>query len=300
MKVANCDAVFGQYLGDLDYPFQVMGHGTIVDVVNRNIGAMMQAIYEADQDDSEIHVQPVRTIVPIVHVRPDVTFDTSDIGGFKEAGYIAAAYYLWQCHPGARPRDFFQALLDGQVRLTWDEVFHAGEETWGPAAQGRRRASLPDSDYYVIRPTDEFVSMAREVCAVRYPAPRTVAATAPVASRLSLANTLEQRNKDLREVEPGELDQPAFQGPLQQAQATAVKWGRRLAWFSASGILAYGLSVLWVGLGWLAKLSSTVLIWGEVIILGLSLVAGWFSYRWAARTLWRRVQGLFARRVGVG
>jgi len=305
IKLAGCDAVFGHYLGEPGYPFRVMGHGTIVDVVYRNIDAMMQALYEADQDDGEIYVRPVRSINPIVHVRPDVTFDVSDMGGLKEAGYIGAAYYLWKCSPGTNDREFFEALLDGQVKLDWEAVFRAGEETWGGAARGRREASPPDSHYYIIRPTEEYLEMAQRVFEERYPAPTGVAVTVGMR-RSDLEEELERRNRERREIAPDELDQPVFQGPLQQTQKTIVKGGSLLAWFSVTGIVAYVLTALWVGLSLLAGPVTAILtlsLWtfllGEVVILVLALVIGWFGYRWVARTIWQRIQTLIAKSIGI-
>lgn len=297
IKLADCDAVFGQYLGQPEYPFQVVGHGTIIDVVDRNIGAMMQAIFEADQDDGEIYVKPVRTIIPIVRVRPDVTFDVSDVGSLKEAGYIAGAYYLWKCSSGVDDGAFLESLLDGEVEMDWDTVFRASQETWGPAAQGRQTTAPSDSNYYITRPTEAFVEMAQQVFEERY-APPVAAAVVTGVRPLGLKEELERRNRERREIEPGELDDEIFQGPLQQAQQTMVEWGQRLAWFSSAGIVAYLLTVLWMGVGLLADLGRAGLIWGEVVILLVSLVAGWLGYHWVVRTIWQRVQDLIAKKIG--
>lgn len=304
VKFADCDAVFGQYLGQPSYPFQVVGHGTLVDVVHRNIDAMRQAIYEADQDDGEIYAHPVRTLIPDVRVRPDVTFDIHNIGDLKEAGYIAAAYYLWRCSPGTDQRMFFESLLDGQITLNWETVFQRGGETWGEAGRGRQAVAPPDSHYYVIRPQPAFVEMAQQVFEARYPGPATGKALRSGRDS-GLGEELARRNQERREIAPAELNQPIFHGPLQQAQAVIVKWGRRLAWFSVTGIVAYVLTALWVSWALLTSAwaampgpSLSTFIGGEITILLLTLVAGWFGHRWAARWIWQRVQNLIAARIG--
>lgn len=306
IKLAKCDAVFGQYVGPTEYPFEVMGHGNVIDVFNRNLDAMFQVGFEADQDDGEIYVRPVRTIAPILHVRPDVTFDISDMGGLKEAGYAAAAYHLWKCSEVADdPKDFLVSLLDGKVKLDWDIVFRSPVSEWGTAGPGRQALAPKESDYFIISPSSEFANMARRVFEDRYGAPDETGFQL-VATPAGLKEELEKRNRERREVEPHELDQPVFQGSFQETQREMVKWGKILAWLSASGMLALLFTFFWSA-GWLIGVlldvletpSTQVLLLGQLVLLIAALVAGGALYRWGVGLAWTRFRKEIANRIGV-
>lgn len=306
IKLAGCDAVFGQYVGPTEYPFEVVGHGTIVDVLDRNLDAMFQVGYEADQDDGELYVRPVRTILPVVHVRPEVTFDITDMGGLKEAGYAAAAFHLWKCSESSGDqRQFFQSLLDGQMRLDWDTVFRAPDLEWGTAGRGRQTSAPEDTDYFIIQPTEEFAEMARQVFESLYGAAAEVS-LGVAATTAGLKEEIEIRNRERREVEPHELDQPVFRRSLHMTQRAVVKWGKILAWLSAAGMLAYLLTLIWISI-WLVGTalkavttpSPLVLLWGQLAVLAVALVAGGVLYRWVLRLAWNRIKERISKRIGV-
>ncbi len=58
MRDTGCDGVMGCFLGAPTYPYELVGLGTAVDIVYRNVDGMMHAIFEADQDDEAGDVEP--------------------------------------------------------------------------------------------------------------------------------------------------------------------------------------------------------------------------------------------------
>jgi predicted acylesterase/phospholipase RssA len=311
IKLAGCEAVMGCFLGNPGYPYQEVGTGTAVDVIMRNVDGMMQAIFEADQDDAQIIARPVRTLVPHIQTRPGVTFDLSQIGAVMEAGYIAAAYYLRRlCPEIPDDRQFLFALVSGAIRVSWGDVFAAGEQTWGAAAMGRAAVCSPGrpapppqpaSDYYIVQPPAEFEELATRFFAEQFPAPAAMA-----APRLPWEEEIARRNRERREVAREELDQPPFRDmPLPGAQQAVVAWGDRLSWAAASGIIGALGSVLlaiWaVGAHLLRILPAPdpVDMWAaELIVLIVAIGAGWFLRRAAVRLLWQELQRLIRKSVG--
>ena len=311
IKLAGCEAAMGCFLGDPGYPYEALGPGTALDVVMRNVDGMMQAIFEADQDDAQIVACPVRTVVPHIETRPGVTFDLSRIGAVMEAGYIAAAYYLRRLRPDtADDRQFLAALVAGGIELTWAEVFAAGEETWGAAAVGRavvRAAGQPApppppaSDYFIIRPPVEFEEVASRFFAEQFPGPAGLA-----APRSPLEEEIARRNRERREVAPEELDEPPFRDmPLALTQRAAVAWGEKVSWAAASGIIG-GLGSLllaaWAVAAHVLRLvpaPDPVEMWAaEFIVLVVAAGAGRLLRRGAVRLLWGELQRRIRRGVG--
>ncbi len=307
VKLAGCEAVMGCFLGSLGYPHELVGTGTAIDVAMRNVDGMMQALFEADQDDAEIIARPVRTVVPEIPQRPGVTFDLSQIGAVMEAGYIAAAYYL-RCLRRDIPDDraFVAALCEGQVRLSWEEVMAAGGEVWGPVAAGRPMvrqapASPVHSDYYIVRPSADFAAEAIAYLAERYAGP-----AAPAAPPPPLQEEIKRRNLERREVAPAELDEYPFSAtPLASLQRTAVAWGKRLSWAAASGVIAaLGAAVLttWAVAGHVAHLvpaPDPVEMWAaQFVVLVLAVVLGRLARELVVRWLWAELKRLIRARVG--
>ena len=311
LKLAGCDAVFGCFLGDPGYPYQAVGHQTALDLVMRNVDGMMQTIFEADQDDAEIITHPVRTLVPYIRSRPDVTFDLSAIGEVMEAGYIAAAYYLRRASPQIDDdRAFLAALVAGQVHLTWGQLFALGEETWGPAAPGRTMvrpagpvlAGPPASNYFIVRAPADFQALASRFFAEQFPGPPGLRAAPP-----GLEEEIARRNRERREVAPEELDQPPFSDmPLAREQRRIVAWAEGVSWAAASALVgALGsalLGVLAVGgsLLHLIQPPELVEIWAaNLALLAASVGIGWLGRRAAARLLWRALVRRIRQRIGL-
>jgi predicted acylesterase/phospholipase RssA len=308
IKLAGCDAIMGCFLGALEYPFELVGTGTAVDLVTRNVDGMMHALFEADQDDAEIIARPVRTVVPHIPQRPGVTFDLSQIGAVMEAGYIAAAYYLRRLRPEMADADFMAAMVEGRMRVSWAEVLAPGTETWGQPAGGRaplrtgaRAAPRPASDYYIVQPTQEFEEAAIRFFAERYPA---VAAMAAPGSPLE--QEIARRNRERREVALEELDEVPFRdAALAQAQRAAVAWVEGLSWAAASGLiagLATALLAAWAVLGHLLRLvpaPDPVDMWtAELLILVIAPGLGWVLRRLAVWLVWEQVKAEIRKSVG--
>jgi len=298
IKLAGCDAAMGCFLGDPSYPFQCVGQGTAIDVITRNIDGMMNAIFEADQDDAEILAHPVQTVVPTIESRPGVTFDVSHIGEVMEAGYIAAAYALRRLSPEyLADREFLAALVAGRVHLSWRQVFTA--DAWGPAAgrEGPKWGGGP-RPYVTIRPPAEFEAMARQFFAEQFPGVTAMAAAPPWQEEIA------RRNAELREVASEELFAPPFRDmPLASAQRSAVAWAKRVSWAATGGIVA-GFASLLLALAALAAgalgvaLEASELALAELGILATSVAIGRLGRDLAARCLWRRLQGLIRRQIG--
>ena len=311
LKIAGCDAVFGCFLGSLDYPFEAVGEGNMVDVAYRNIDGMMHAIFEADQEDAQIIAHPVRTIAPNVPHRPGVTFDLSAIGPMMESGYIAAAYYLRRLRPAiSTTADFMRALVQHELTFTWEEIFAAGAETWGSTAPGRAvicgaPAPKPDhpqpSDYFIIRPPTEFIEEATRFFAGQYPAVR--AALAPGA--ISLDEELKKRNREQREVAPEELADPPFRDmPLAVEQRRIVGWAERFSWAALSGIIGAAgslLIALWGAAGGLRLLPAPepLDLWlAELAVLAAAVGLGWLGRAAIVRYAWQALQNEIKKSVG--
>ncbi len=312
IKLAGCDAVLGCFLGDPDYPYEVFGTGTAIDLVQRNVEGMMHAIFEADQDDAEIIARPVRTLVPHIAPRPGGTFDTTRAGPVMEAGYIAAAYYLRRLRPHiVDDRQFLVALLHGGVRIGWQEIFVAGKETWGPPAPGRgvvRAAGMAApagprrSDYFIVRPPAEFEALASALFAELYPAP----AGARAAAESPLEEEIARRNRERREVALDELDQPPFRDmPLAVTQRAIVGWAEAISWAAAAGLIG-GLGSLilaaWAVAGHLLHLlpaPDPVEMWAaELVLLLASIVLGRLARGAAVRLVWGDLKRAIRRAVG--
>ena len=285
IKLAGCDAAMGCFLGDPGYPFQCLGQGTAIDVVTRNIDGMMDAIFEADQDDAEVLAHPVRTVVPAIESRPGVTFDVSHIADVMEAGYIAAAYALRRLAPEyLADRDFLAALVAGRVHLSWRQVFAAG---------------APAPGYEIIRPPAEFAAMARQFFAEQFPGVAALTAPAP-----PWEEEIARRNAERREVAPEELFAPPFRDmPLPSAQRSAVAWAKRVSWAATSGIVA-GLGSLTLAVLALAGrplgllLEPVELCVAEMGILAAAVALGRLGRDAAVRYLWRQLQGLIRKQIG--
>ena len=281
IKLAGCDAAIGCFLGDPGYPFQCLGQGTAIDVVTRNIDGMMDAIFEADQDDAEVLAHPVRTVVPSIESRPGVTFDVSRIGDVMEAGYIAAAYALRRLAPEyLADREFLAALVAGRVHLNWRQVFAGG-------------------GYQIARPPAEFIAMARQFLAEQFPG--MAALGAPLSP---WEQEIARRNAEKREVAPEELFAPPFcDMPLPSAQRRAVAWAKALSWAATSGVVA-GVGSLALALAALAAgatgldLQPSALCLAELVILAASVAIGWLGRGLAVRYLWRQLQGLIRKQIG--
>lgn len=313
IKLAGCDAVLGCFLGDLGYPHEAFGHTVASEVAMRNIDGMMQAIFEADQDDAEISARPIRTVVPHIVPRPGVTFDLSDMGGVMEAGYIAAAYYLRRLRSDiADDREFLRALLAGEVHLTWQEVFAAGGETWGPAAPGRatmRRRGGPardgqaSSNYYIVQPPEAFRALAGAFFAEEYPGPPGFKAA---RRTVSLEEEIARRNRERREVAPEELAEPPFVDmPIARRQRAVVAWAERISWAAASalvGSLSAAILALWAVAGHLLHLvpaPDPVDMWAAALVLLVAAIGiGRLIRRAAVRYLWGQMQELIRKGVG--
>ncbi len=298
IKLAGCDAAFGCFLGDLEYPYEEVGTGTLLTVAQRDVDGMMQAIFEADQDDAEIITRPVRTLVPHIAPRPGVTFDLSAIGTVMEAGYIVAAYYLRRLRTDiADDREFLCALVAGEIRLTWSQVFGAGGETWGPPAP----EGPPTSDYYIVRTPAEFEALATRFFAEQFPGPPGLAAALPPWDE-----EIARRNRERREVAPDELASPPFSDmPLATTQRTVVHWAERLSWAAASGIVA-GLGslvlALWAVAGSLLHLvpaPDPAEMWAaELVVLAAAVGIGWWGRRAAVRYAWGELERVIRRSIG--
>lgn len=281
IKLAGCDALMGCFLGDPGYPFQCMGHGTAIDVVTRNIDGMMNAIFEADQDDFEVLARPVRTVVPAIETRPGVTFDVSRIGDVMEAGYIAAAYALRRLAPEyLADREFLAALVAGRVHLSWRQIFAGG-------------------GYQITRPPAEFIAMARRFFAEQFPG--VAALAAPLAP---WQEEIARRNAERREVAPEELFAPPFcDMPLPSAQRRVVAWAKALSWAATSGVVA-GAGSLVLALAALAAgamglaLQPSALCLAELGLLAASVAIGRVGRGLAVRYLWRRLQALVRQQIG--
>jgi predicted acylesterase/phospholipase RssA len=311
IKLAGCDAVLGCYLGDPGYPHELVGTGTALDLVMRNVDGMMQAIFEADQDDAEIIARPVRTVVPHIVSRPGVTFDLTRMGAVMEAGYIAAAYYLRRLRPDVEDdREFLAALVAGGLRVDWAGVFAPGEETWGPAAAGRvavRGAAQvvaparEASNYFIIRPLAEFQALAARFFAEQYPAPAVMAAPPS-----PLEQEIARRNRERREVAPEELDLPPFRDmSLARTQRALVDWADKVSWAAASGIVAgLGSAVLaaWALVGHILRLvpaPDPVEMWAaQLLVLLAAVAAGRLARGAVVRLLWRGLKKLVHERIG--
>lgn len=302
IKLANCDAVLGCFLGDPAYPYETIGQGTMIDLVMRNIDGMMQTIFEADQDDAEIIARPVRTVVPHIESRPGVTFDLSQIGAVMEAGYIAAAYYLRRlCADIPDDRQFLAMLVAGRIRLTWNDALAPGEETWGPAVHPVG-APGPVSNYFIIRPPAEFQALANRFFAEQYPArPEAMAAPPP-----PLDEEIAHRNRERQEVAPSELDDPPFRDmPLTRQQRAIVAWSKRISWAAASGIiggLGSALLAVWAVAGHalhlLPALDPTEMWVAELLVLIAAAGIGWLVRGVAVQLLWEALKKQIRQRVG--
>jgi predicted acylesterase/phospholipase RssA len=111
IKLAECDQVIGMFLDSVD-SYDRNWHG-LLDLALRTIDQMGRTIFEADQDDYQIRVADIRTLVP----RFGAGLSTFDVDKMQEI-YAAGKDVT---------TEFLQRVQDKAGKLDWETIFKTRE-----------------------------------------------------------------------------------------------------------------------------------------------------------------------------
>lgn len=310
VKVGGHARVFGQMLGSPGYPFRAIGQGTLVDILFRTVyDTLIKTIYEADQDDAEIMSRQIRSVVPYIAPRQQSLLDAGVAGQARDAGYLTGAYYLFRIAQARGeatedPRPFLRELMSGARRsFTWDQLFdrQIAESPRSGLRSGRAAPAAADG-YRIATPQDDptYVRLAQallnDYANWRYPGQSYGPAT-PLETRADDPTPLGQRERERHDIAAAELDDPRFQGEIQQIQRQIVGWVDIALWVGLWGALLLLYLVVLLLLGLFANVAWAARPLALLVALVLAGVVSRLLYHTLVERAWQLARGFIARQL---